>query len=49
VADAYLFVVTSWAGRVSLDLGELGNLAAFMARMRERPAVQKTLAEEGLA
>ena len=49
VADAYLFVVTSWADRVSLDLGELSSLAAFMARMRERPAVQKTLAEEGLA
>jgi len=49
VADAYLFVVTNWAGRVSLDLGEFGNLAAFTTRMRERPAVQKTLEEEGLA
>jgi glutathione S-transferase len=48
VADAYLFVVTRWAGRVNLDLGEFGNLAAFMARMQERPAVQKTLQEEGL-
>jgi glutathione S-transferase len=49
VADAYLFVITRWAGRVNLDLGEFGNLAAFMARMQERPAVQKTLQEEGLA
>ena len=49
MADAYLFVVTRWAGRVNLDLGEFENLAAFMAHMQERPAVQKTLQEEGLA
>jgi glutathione S-transferase len=49
VADAYLFVVTRWAGRVNLDLSEYEKLAAFMARVHERPAVQKTLSEEGLA
>lgn len=49
IADAYMFVVTSWAPRVKVDLGEYANLAVYMARMRDRPAVQKTLKEEGLA
>ncbi len=48
VADSYLYVVTRWADRMKLDLSAFKNLAAFMARMRERPAVQKTILEEGL-
>ena len=49
VADAYLFVVTTWSDRLKLDLSKYANLTAFMQRMRERPAVKKTLQEEGLA
>lgn len=49
VADFYLFVVTNWAGRVNLDLSEFTRLAAFMERMRARPAVQTSLREEGLS
>ena len=48
VADAYLFVVTTWSDRLKIDLGRYANLAAFMERMRQRPAVHKTLQEEGL-
>ena len=48
VADAYLFTVTNWAGVVGVDIAALGNLGAFMARMRERPAVQAALKAEGL-
>lgn len=48
VADAYLFTVTNWAGVVGVDIAPLANLGAFMARMRERPAVQAALKAEGL-
>ena len=33
MADAYLFVVTSWAGHVKLDLSEFPNLLAFQKRV----------------
>jgi glutathione S-transferase len=48
-ADAYLFTVTSWAKYVKLDLSDLKNLQAYLARVASRPAVAKTLKEEGLA
>jgi glutathione S-transferase len=48
VADAYLFVVTSWAPRVGVDLSAYANVAAFMARVAARPAVQQALKAEGL-
>lgn len=49
VADAYLFVITGWAGRVGVDIAGLENLAAHQARMRQRPAVQAALQAEGQA
>lgn len=49
VADAYLFTVTTWARHVGLDLSGLKNLEAFMARMRERPAVKAALKAENPA
>jgi glutathione S-transferase len=49
VPDAYLFTVTRWAGFAGVDLAPYKNLAAFMARMNERPAVQAALKAEGLA
>jgi glutathione S-transferase len=49
VADPYLFVVTRWAGAMKLDLSSHGNLDAFMTRMKQRPAVQQALKEEGLS
>jgi glutathione S-transferase len=48
VADAYLFTVTNWAKNVGVDLGGLKNVAAFMARMAARPAVQQAMKAEGL-
>src|SRR5690606_11254694 len=39
-ADAYLFVVTNWAGRVGVDLQNLSAIEAFMNRVRAREAVQ---------
>jgi len=49
VADGYLFVVLSWAPRVGVDLSAHAHLQAFSARVAARPAVQKTLRDEGLA
>ena len=48
VADAYLFVVTTWAPHVGVNLSAFKSLSAFMDRMRARPAVQEALQAEGL-
>ncbi|MFM2290075.1 MAG: hypothetical protein RL684_3218 [Pseudomonadota bacterium] len=47
-ADAYLFVVASWSGRVNVDLEPFPNLRAFQARVAGRAAVQKVMKDEGL-
>jgi glutathione S-transferase len=48
VADAYLFVVTSWAKHVGVDVTGFGNVMAFMERMSKRPSVQAAMKAEGL-
>lgn len=48
VADAYLFTVLNWTGGLKVDLAKWPNIKAFYARIGARPAVQKTLKEEGL-
>jgi glutathione S-transferase len=47
-ADAYLFVIASWAPYLKFDLGGCSELQAFMQRVGERPAVQAALNAEGL-
>ncbi len=49
VADAYLFTVTRWTVPMKLDISSRADLAAYMARVGRRPAVQRALKEEGLA
>jgi glutathione S-transferase len=49
VADAYLYTVTRWSKFAGVDLGGLDRLAAYMARVEARPAVQEALKAEGLA
>jgi glutathione S-transferase len=48
VADAYLFVVIGWAGRMGFDMSAWPRLTAFRDRMAQRPAVRRTLEQEGL-
>jgi len=48
MADAYLFVVSSWGRHVGVDLSGLANLTAFAARVAARPAVQEAMRAEGL-
>lgn len=49
IADAYLFVMLSWANHLGLDLARQPGLVAFSQRVHARPAVQAALAAEGLA
>jgi glutathione S-transferase len=46
--DAYLFTVTNWAKHVNVDLADLPNVQAFMARVAARPTVQEAMKAEGL-
>lgn len=48
IADPYLFVMLRWAVRLRIGLDGFANLAGFMARMYDDPAVRAVLlAEEG--
>lgn len=57
VADAYLFALTGWGQapwlksyyKAGIHFDELDNLKDWYARMRQRDAVRKSIAEEGLA
>jgi glutathione S-transferase len=49
VADAYLFVMLTWADFLKIDLSSLANSNAFQRNVGGRSAVRKALKEEGLA
>lgn len=46
VADIYLFVISSWAPRVGVDLSAYPRLLDFHKRVGERPAVKEALQAE---
>ncbi len=46
IADAYLFTVSGWAPRVGVDLADLDNLQAYLARIAERPTVREAIQAE---
>lgn len=48
VADAYAFVVATWTKPLKIDLGRWPNVAAYVGRISQRPAVQAALKAEGL-
>lgn len=48
-ADAYLWTVLRWSGRVGVDLTPYENIRCFMEAVAARPAVQATLKAEKLA
>jgi glutathione S-transferase len=48
VPDAYCFVVAGWAKPMGIDLARWPHLAAYVARIAERPAVRDARAAEGL-
>ncbi len=48
VADAYMFVMTQWCGRVGIDLAAWPNFKAYRERVLARPKVQEAMRAEGL-
>ncbi|HEY2144563.1 MAG TPA: glutathione transferase GstA [Steroidobacteraceae bacterium] len=48
VADAYLFTLLQWTHYVKIDLGKWPVLAAYSARVAQRPKVQEAMKAEGL-
>jgi glutathione S-transferase len=46
--DAYLFVVLRWVAYFKLDVAALNNLTRYIALLKERPSIAKSLSEEGL-
>ncbi len=48
VADAYLFTLLTWTGHVGIDLKKWPVLAAYSARVSQRPKVHEALKAEGL-
>lgn len=49
VADAYAFVILNWAGFLDIPLTEWPRTEQYVARIKDRPATQRALQEEGLA
>ncbi len=49
IADAYLFVIQSWAPMFGIDFAPFPHLAAFGQRVAARPAVQAALDAERLS
>ena len=48
-ADAYLFTVLRWTGKLGVDHGQWPNIKAYFERVGKRPKVMETLTAEGLA
>jgi glutathione S-transferase len=46
VADAYLFVMLTWARYLSLDFGPYPALTAYRDRLQVRPSIARALGEE---
>ena len=46
VADAYLFVMLTWARHLALDFGPYPALTAYRDRLQTRPSVARALGEE---
>ena len=46
VADAYLFVMLTWARYLAIDFGPYPNLAAYRDRLQARPSVARAFDEE---
>src|SRR5262249_38703147 len=49
IADAYMYVVLSWAAAVKMDLSRWPNLAASVARVGAGPALKKAIELEQAA
>lgn len=48
IADAYLFTILNWTSVLGVSMDRWPSLCDYMARIADRPAVQETMAAEGL-
>jgi len=48
LADAYLFVISNWSKPTGIDLSTWPNISAYIDKILQRDAVQKTMNAEGL-
>ncbi|MDB5770699.1 MAG: glutathione S-transferase [Burkholderia sp.] len=48
VADAYLFTVLNWTGRLKIDMSPYPAVPAYQQRVAARPAVHAAMLAEGL-
>ena len=48
VADAYMFTVLRWLGRIDMDIAKWPNVKAYFDRVAARPKVQEAMKAEGL-
>lgn len=48
VVDAYCFVVSNWSKWLQVPMNDYPNVNAYLARVFERPAIQKVYKAEGL-
>ena len=48
VADAYLFVMLTWAHHMQVDLKPFANVTAYFARVAQRPKVHAAMKAECL-
>lgn len=48
LADAYLFVITSWLAHFAMDINQWPALARYFAELKQRPSVHQSLQDEGL-
>lgn len=48
IADIYLYVILTWAKNLNIDISPWENLQALKRKVRDYPALQKSMREEGL-
>jgi glutathione S-transferase len=48
LADGYLFVILSWFPALKVKWANWPVLSKYFSTLKERPAIQKALVEEGL-
>jgi len=48
IADAYAFTIISWSKLVDVKIDRFSNIPGYLSRVAERPAVLRTLKNEGL-
>lgn len=49
IADGYLFVILRWLAHFKINISDWKNLSRYFTALKQRPGIQQSLKEEGLA